>query len=286
MLAQEAPLSGGAAEGIRHALESLRCLERTGDEWWIGQAHWVVGLNHAQLGELGAALEAETRARIIGEAGGNRQLQASALCATGIVHTALGDAESGIEACQQSLSVAPDPLTRAVALGWLGFSFVEQGDAVRAMPALEAAVQQHGAFPFPQFQGWFTAFLADAYRLDGRRDQALVTAREALEITRAARSPYGIGLALRALARVQLAVGASSEAMATLDEAAATFEAIQARYDAARVWMDRGEARPRDRRPGGSRPALERARQRFVDLHVARWAERAEALARTLDVPA
>ena len=187
MLAQEAPLSGRAAEGIRHALEALACLERTGRAWWIGQAHWVVGLNHAQLGELDAALEAETRARIIGETVGDRQLQASALSAIGIVHAVLGDAEAGIEACERGLAVAPDPLTRAVALGWLGFAFVEQGDAPRAIPALETAVQQHGVFRFPQFQGWFTAFLADAYRLDGRRDQALATAREALEITRAAR---------------------------------------------------------------------------------------------------
>jgi transcriptional regulator with AAA-type ATPase domain/tetratricopeptide (TPR) repeat protein len=285
VLAQEAPLSGRAAEGIRHALEALACLERTGRAWWIGQAHWVVGLNHAQLGELDAALEAETRARTIAETVGDRQLQASALSALGIVHAVLGRAEAGIEACEQGLAVAPDPLTHAVVLGWLGFTFVEQGDAARAIPALETAVQQHGVFRFPQFQGWFTAFLADAYRLDGRREQALASAHEALEITRAARSPYGVGLALRALGRVQLATGALSKAVATLHEAVATFEAIQARYDVARVWVDLGEAALAT----GDRPAAahhwERARQRFVDLHVPRWAERAEALARTLDAP-
>ena len=58
VLAQEAPLSGRAAEGIRHALQSLACLETAGRAWWVGQAHWVVGLNHAQLGEFDAALQA------------------------------------------------------------------------------------------------------------------------------------------------------------------------------------------------------------------------------------
>jgi DNA-binding NtrC family response regulator/tetratricopeptide (TPR) repeat protein len=282
VLAQEAPLSGRAAEGIGHALESLACLQRTGDEWWVGQAHWVVGLNHAQLGELGAALEAETRARIIGEAVGNRQLQTSARFATGIVHTALGDIAAGIEACQQSLAAAPDPLTRAVALGWLGFAFVEDGDAARAIPALEASVQQHGAFPFPQFQGWFTAFLADAYRLGGELDRAHATAREALEITRAARSLYGVGLALRALGRIQLAAGAPAEATATLREALGTFDGMQGRYDVARVRLDLAEAA---RAAGQVAEALEhcqRARQRFIELRVRRWAERAEALARSL----
>jgi tetratricopeptide (TPR) repeat protein len=160
VLAQEAPLSGRSAEGIRHALEALACLERAGRAWWVGQAHWAVGLNHALLGELDAALEAETRARLIGETVGNKQLQASALCATGIVQAALGHTEAGIEACEGSVAVAPDPLTSAVALGWLGFAFVEHGAAARAIPPLEASAQQHRVFHFPQFQGWFTAFLA------------------------------------------------------------------------------------------------------------------------------
>jgi transcriptional regulator with AAA-type ATPase domain/tetratricopeptide (TPR) repeat protein len=281
VLAQEAPLSGRSAEGIRHALEALACLERAGRPWWVGQAHWVVGLNHALLGELDAALEAETRARLIGETVGNRQLQASALCATGIVQAALGDTRAGIEACEASVSVAPDPLTNAVALGWLGFAFVEHEAAARAIPALEAAAEQHRVFRFPQFQAWFTAFLADAYRLDGQLERAHAAAREALEICRASRSAYGVGLALRALGRTQLTAGAPADAMATLEEAVATFETIRARYDTARVWLDLGAAAG----AAGDRKRAARhwdeARQRLVELRVPRWAERAERLLRS-----
>ena len=286
VLAQEAPLSGRAAEGIGHAREALACLERAGDQWWIGQAHWVVGLNHAQLGELDAALEAETRARMIAEAAGNRQLQASALCAAGIVQAGLGQTRAGIDACERSLAVAPDPLTRAVALGWLGFTFVEHGDAARAIPALAGAVQQYGAFPFLQFQGWFTAFLAEAYRLDGQLERARVTAREALEITRATRSLYGVGLALRALGRIELAAGSPGEAIALLEEALVMFEGMQGRYDAARVRLDLGEAALAIGDRAAASEQRERARQRFVDLHVPHWAARAEALARAVDAPA
>jgi tetratricopeptide (TPR) repeat protein len=246
----------------------------------------VVGLNHAQLGELDAALEAETRARTIAEAASNRQLQASALCALGIVHAGLGHVDAGIEGCERSLAVAPDPLTRAVALGWLGFTLVERGDAARAIPALEAAVQQYGAFPFPQFQGWFTAFLAEAYRLDGQLERAHATAQEALEIARAARSLYGVGLALRALGRAQLAAGSPADALATLQEALATFESMQGRYDAARAWLDLGEAARSAGRREAAAEHLERARRRFVELRVPQWAERAAALARSLGVSA
>jgi tetratricopeptide (TPR) repeat protein len=280
VLAQEAPLSGRAVEGVRHAQEALACLERAGRAWWVGQAYWVVGLNHAQLGELDAAFEAETRARVIGETVGDRQLQASALWSMGIVHVALDQVEAGIEACQRSVAVAPDPLTHAVALGWLGFALVEHGDPARAIPVLETSVRQHTIFRFPQFQGWFTAFLAEAYRVDGQLERAHATAREALEITRAARSLYGVGLALRALGRVQLAAGSAAEATATLEEALAAFETMQARYDAARVWLDLGEAARADGQIAEAARHSERARQRFLELHVPGRAHRAEALAR------
>jgi DNA-binding NtrC family response regulator/tetratricopeptide (TPR) repeat protein len=280
VLAQEAPLSGRAAEGVRHARESLACLEHAGRAWWVGQAYWVVGLNHAQLGELDAALEAETRARVVGETVGDRQLQASALWAMGIVHVGRDQVEAGIEACERSVAVAPDPLTHAVALGWLGFALVEHGDPARAIPVLETSVRQHTIFRFPQFEGWFTAFLAEAYRVDGQLERAHATAREALEITRAARSLYGVGLALRALGRVQLAAGSAAEATATLEDALATFETMQARYDAARVWLDLGEAAQASGQAAQATRHWERARQRFLDLHVPSRAHGAEALVR------
>jgi adenylate cyclase len=278
VLAQEAPLSGRAADGIRHALESLARLEHAGRAWWVGQAYWVVGLNHAQLGELDAAFEAETQARVIGETVGDPQLQASALWAMGIVHVGRDQVEAGIDACERSVAVAPDPLTHAVALGWLGFALVEHGNPARAIPVLEESVRQHRIFRFPQFQGWFTAFLAEAYRVDGQLERAHATAREALEITRAARSFYGVGLALRALGRVQLAAGSAAEATATLQEALSTFETMQARYDAARVWLDLGEVARANGQWAEARRRWERARQRFLDLRVPGRAQRAEAL--------
>ena len=282
VLAQEAPLSGRSAEGIKHALEALACLEQAGRPWWIGQAHWVVGLNHAMLGELDTALEAETRARLIGEAVGNRQLQASALCATGIVQAALGDTEAGIEACRgQRVRRARSPDQRRRAR--LARLRVRRARAAaRAIPALEASAEQHRVFRFPQFQAWFTAFLADAYRLDGQLERAHAAAREALEISRAAGSAYGVGLALRVLGRIQLAAGAPADAMATLEEAVATFEAIRARYDTARVWLDLGAAAcaagDRQRAAGHWGDA----HRRLVELRVTRWAERAERLVRSL----
>ncbi len=80
--------------------------------------------------------------------------------------------------------------------------------------------------------------------------------------------------------------GDAAAALATLEEALATFEGMQGRYDAARVWLDLGDAALAAGDRAAAAEHRERARRRFVDLHVPRWAERAEALARSLDAPA
>jgi hypothetical protein len=58
---------------------------------------------------------------------------------------------------------------------------------------------------------------------------------------------------------------------------------MQGRYDAARVWLDLGEATLAVDDRAGATAHRERARQRFVALRVPRWAERAETLVRALE---
>jgi len=84
----------------------------------------------------------------------------------------------------------------------------------------------------------------------------------------------------------QLAADAGTEATATLHEAGAAFEAIQARYDAARAWMDLGAAANEIGDREGAAEHWGRARRRFVELHLPKWAERADALVRTVETAA
>ena len=63
-------------------------------------------------------------------------------------------------ACQRALALSPDPLNTALAVGWLGYAYLEQEDGAQAIPRLEQALQLLAQFAFPQPQAWFLAFLA------------------------------------------------------------------------------------------------------------------------------
>jgi len=284
MLAQRGPLSGYPRDGLEHGRRAVELLERAGEQWWIGPAHWAVGLNHAMLGEFDAALEAEERARAQGEAVEDPQVQSSAAWATGLAHASRGEWEAGVAGCRRSLELAPDPLNSVIALGWLGYAYLEQGDAERAIPVLEQSAQEVGAFHFPQLQGWFTLFLADAHRVAGHLDRAQEVAAQGLQMARTGTSLWGLGWAHRALGRIAQARGDLAAAEASLTEALRTFTAIEAGYDVARAHLDLA-ALAHARGGGPAATHIGEALRLFEALGLPRQAERARRLAADLNVP-
>ena len=287
LLAQQGPLSGQALEGIEHGRRAVELLERAGERWWIGRAYWAMGLNHAHGGEFGPALAAEGRARAIGEALGDRHLQSLASWTTGIILAFAGEGESGIEMCRRGLEHSPDPFNTAIAQGWLGYAYLEIGEPVQAIPLLEQSVEQLGQFRFPQFQGWFMAYLADAYSLNHRTELASNLASRALGITRASGFLYGVGCAKRALGRIALRQAKLDDAEATLREAANTFASVHARHEVARTQLDLAAA-VAQARPEAAAWLLGEAHRVFEALPAPRQATRVRAAAREsgLDLPA
>jgi DNA-binding NtrC family response regulator/tetratricopeptide (TPR) repeat protein len=280
VLAQQGPLSGHTLQGIEHGRQAIALLERTGEQWWIGPAYWVLGLNYAQIGEFEKALEAETGASAIGETIGDSQLQSSAAWATGIIRAAMGEWEAGIEACQKGLERSPDPLNTAMAMGWLGYAYLEKGDPDRAIPFLEQSVQQLSQFRFPQFEGWFTLFLAEARCLNHEVEKATDLATRGLRLTRDAKFTYGVGWAQRALGRIARSKGSLSESETHLNEALVIFASNQAIYDLARTHLDLAAVAHAQGRREVSAARLKEARRLFGNLRISRYVERTEQLAR------
>jgi len=284
VLAQQGAMSGRPQEGLEHGRQALVLLTRAAEAWWIGPAHWAVGLNHALRGEFDLALEAEVRATVSGESVGDPQVQSSAAWATGIIHTARGDWQAGIAACQRAVDLSPDPLNSALALGWLGYAFLEKGDPDQALPRLEQSVQRLGQFRFPQPQGWFTVFLAEAHRLTHELETAFELATQGLQMARVANSVHGAGWAERALGRIAQATGGLAEAGAHLREALRAFASMNARYEVARIHLDLASLAHAQRdEPAASRELAE-AHRLFHALRVPRYVERTEALATQLGV--
>lgn len=272
VLSRDAFWSGRFGEGIESGLRALDLLARSADGWWQGQAFWVAGFHHYVLGRLDEAFECMRRAEELWRVLQDPRLDPS--WSTGYFHASLGQWELGIEECRGGVERAQDPLNRAVALGFLGYAYLEKGDLARAATALEESVGRLREAGMQQLSGWFTAFLSQVRRLGGRVPEAEGLAREALAETEAVRFPYGVGLARRALGQAAAAAGAGAEEW--LRGALSSFTAIGAPFEAARTRLELARACG----AGSSEAALQlgEARRVFVDLRLPLYVERSEAL--------
>ncbi|MGH7357729.1 MAG: ATP-binding protein, partial [Candidatus Rokuibacteriota bacterium] len=276
VLAQHGALSGRPRDGREHGLRAVALLERVAHPWWIGPAHWAVGLNHTLLGDFDAALEAQARAVERGAVVGDPQIASSAAWASGLVHVCRGDFETAIRRCEEALACSPDPLNTAMALGWLGFAWLERGDPAQAIPRLEEAARLHAQFSFRQAQSWFSVFLAEAYRRMGRLETALELASQGLELARATGTLQGIGWAERTLGHIAEARGTLGDAEDHQAEALRAFEAVEAAFEIARTRFDLAAlARARGRTDAGDAHLAE-AHRHFRALNLPSWVARAE----------
>ncbi len=192
--------AGELEEGLEHSRKAVALLERRGEPWWQGQAYWVAGFHHFMLSQHDAALEALERARDIGEALDDYRLDTS--WSLGYMYAALGEPEKGIEECQRGLERMQDPLNTAVAMGFLGYAYLEQGEIQTSIKTLREAIEQLEGTGMQQILGWFLAFLGEAHLRVGQPEEAGEIARRGVEISRQARFQVGVELAERTLEEI------------------------------------------------------------------------------------
>jgi DNA-binding NtrC family response regulator len=238
IIGQDGPLAGRALDGIAHGRTAIALLAGCEEQWWLGRAHWVVALNHTQVGAFAEALAALGQAEAIAQATGDRRLQVCTAWSAGIVHAARGETATGVRACRRALELSPDLVNRAIASGWLGFALAEHGEAREAVSRLEEAVAAFTRIGYRPLQAWFAAFLAEAYRRDGRLDRARGVAESSLGLAGEARVSVAAGWARHVLGRIARDQGALDEAERQLRAALAIFTEIHSRYETARTQLD------------------------------------------------
>lgn len=282
-LAYEDYWSGQARSGVELARHAARLLDETAERFWLGLAHWVIAINYAHIGECAPALEAAAHVQAIGDAMGDPGLRCTAAWTRGMVCAVQGQYEAAIAACELALESSPNPVNTALAMGFLGASHLERGDAARAIPLLDESARQLGQFQVPT-QGWFLALLGEAHFLTGRLDRAAEFAEQGVRICTDVRYRYGLGWAVRALGRIALARGALAEAESYLTRALDSFVSIEARAEGARTHVALAELARGQRDRDKVIRHLTEAHRIFAGLALPKHTERLEALAREWEV--
>ena len=173
MLAREGFWMCQYPQGVEHGRQAITLLERTEERWWLGQSYWAVGLNYTFMGECAPAMEAVTRAHTIGEAIGNTRLQTYAhvghrmgLCDA----WRLAGGCRGVSAQLRAVG-GSDQYRLCLGLRWAmpTWSKATQG---KRFAVLEQSIECCIQVQYRGLQGWFTAWLSDAYLLHGQTEQA------------------------------------------------------------------------------------------------------------------
>ena len=278
-------LSGQAPTGIECGRRAVALLDTSPERWSLSYAWWALGLCHSQTGAFEEAITVEHRALAIAQAIGDPALEASATWVIGVTHAAMGEWDQGIAECRRAVGAARDVLYRAISTAFLGFAYMEKGDAGAAVAALEESIPLVHQFGLKAFEGWFTAFLAEGHRLEGRLDRGEALAEHASLIATEASFGVAVGWAQQSLGRMALARGDLAKATARLEQALATFTATHSRYecaqthlDLAAVWRARGSG-------DTARRHLEEAHGLISACGAPRHQERVERLAADWGMP-
>jgi tetratricopeptide (TPR) repeat protein len=200
----------------------------------------------------------------------------------GLCRATRGDWTVGIEALERARELSPDAFETAYILGCLGKAHTESGDAARAIPILEEAVQLADQVRSWQYRQWFRALLGEACLLDGRLDRARGLATQALDGSTTVGFSLGIAWSQQVLGRIVQAEGTLNEAERHLTEALRTFASIHARFEMGRTHLFLGAlAATRGDREAAT-ANLGDAHALFSVLRCPRHVERVEMLAREL----
>jgi tetratricopeptide (TPR) repeat protein len=282
VLAQERYWSGHLLEGIEFSEQAMTLLERPEQRAQLGMAHLMLGLNTLLVGDFSRALHAADQARAIGTSIQDPHLLTFADWLTGWAQATCGEGEAAIQACQRSLDRAPDPLSTALALGWLGYAYLEQGEAAEAISLLKQAVPRMQQFQRRRLESLYTTFLCEAYLARDDLDTARELILQSLSIAQEADYRAGVAWAQRTLGRISQATASPAAAEHHFREALGTFDAMQARFEIGRTHLDLAELTHLQGNPEAATLHLTEAYKLFEELQVPKYTERTRQRVRDL----
>lgn len=284
VLSLQAWAMGRPGDGIAHATRAIPLLEPSGSLVWLGLAYHDLGLNCVLAGDLDAALAATKQEEAIGRAALFPRLQALAGYVAAWAHALRGATELAIETARRALSISADTTTAGLLSGTLGYAYLEQDDAVSAVPLLEEVVDQLKRSPVRSGQIRHMALLGEAYLLTGDRTHAHEIAAQALELAEIDGMPLNIAITQRALGRITRAGGDLEAAHRYLSAALQMFTRCGATLEVARTRLDLAAVRGARGDRDGAREHLVAALAVFDSANAPKRAAAARDLACSLAI--
>jgi class 3 adenylate cyclase/tetratricopeptide (TPR) repeat protein len=279
ILARESFWSGDLRRGVDHGRRAVVLLERAGERWWLAMAHWARALSYLLLGRFDEALDSATWARTIADKLRDPRLASQAAWIAGWIHATRGDWATGIEAGRRALELAPDDMSRAVAEGFLGTSYVEKGDTDAALPLLERSTETLSRLRLRQLEAFFTILQGLAHALRGDPERAGALAARGLELVR----DISFGPAIVEARVVESMVARARRdfpaATRALDDALGLAERIGARFLAAQMRLGLAEVAWATGDRDTTARHLAPAHAELQALAAPAWAARAASLA-------
>jgi tetratricopeptide (TPR) repeat protein len=270
--------SGQFRQAIADGQQAVTLLEQTEKWHYLGLMHWILGSTYGLLGDFTPALEALARVTTLGAATDDPRLQRLAAWTTGWILVLRGEWDTGMAGLQRGFDLATDPASKAFAANYLGFAYLDSGQAAHAIPLLQQAIEHFQRFRYLQGQGRAIAWLGAAWLLSGDFTMARTCAQQGLALSHEARDVYGIGLAQRALGRIAHASGALAEAEYDYLDALKTFATLSAQYELGRTHLALAALAYTQGKRATTRACLRDAAQRFRDLQLPTWLEQTQTL--------
>jgi tetratricopeptide (TPR) repeat protein len=192
-LAAKYNMFGDWNRSLNHATQGAEIAQKAGDLRNWGQVMTLVGFSYWAWGKYKEAIDASRQTLQFSEESSDRQVTSSALLLLGTSQRRIGLVEESIRSFQRTLKITkelPDYVRHVGASGWLGRSYLAQGNVAQALITMEAGQElfdaEGGNLPGYAYlgNGLAEAYLTRAEELEGHERRAwLKKARSAFQMT-------------------------------------------------------------------------------------------------------
>jgi class 3 adenylate cyclase/tetratricopeptide (TPR) repeat protein len=281
-LAQIYLIAGRFREAIEAGERALAAFEALGDFWWACRTLWHLHPAAMALGEWEASLGYCRRGLEHGETLRDRRIKVVGLWRTGAVYVHRGDAERGVQFCNDALALGALPYDATMAKAVRGYGEIKAGRLDAGIADLEEAVAWFANLRLRYTYARYAVWLAEGHLRRGDRAAARDLIEDVLRTTRNTGYLQLEGVASWLMGECLAPEGFAS-AEPYVEKATAILERIGARNDLARAMRTRAALRQAAGDLGAARQLLDEANSIFRTLGTIDEPARVAAARATLD---